>query len=763
MVRAGPEGPPALLFVVHFSAHMKDVLKGVLYVTLFAVPFIPLIVTDSMFFPFITGKNFTFRILVEIAFAAWAVLALLDVKYRPRFSWTLVGLSAVTVVMLFANALGELPAKSFWSNYERMDGYVTIVHLFMYFVAFGSTLRTPKAWDWFFNTTLFAASILSLYAFGQLSGAYDINQGGVRVDGTLGNAAYMAVYMLFHIFIAILMAVRARNAYGQGFYGFLAAVFFYLLIRTATRGTLIGLVGGVILAGLYIAIFGKNAQQARRFALAGLVAVFIMIAGFITIKDTDYVQDSPILNRIANISLKEGSTRFEIWGMAFEGVQERPVLGWGQGNFNYVFNKYYQPSLYGQEPWFDRVHNIFMDWLIAGGVLGLLAYLSVFVGSLYHVVVRSVFKSEEHFSVAEQGILLGLLGGYFIHNMFVFDNIVSYIFFGTILAFIHSRVATDIKSVAQYRIPEKIVTNIVAPSTAVALMAVIYYVNVPSIQASGDIIDAFLAPTPEGMLTEFESALARDGFADQEIREQLTQRTQQILRAEGVPEETKKAFAARTEAELMKQVAEKPGDARIHVFVSSYYRSIGQIDKAREQLALARKFSPMKQQIIFEQGFTELQQGNNEAALEFFKTAFELEERYPLARNYYAAALLYSGEKDKAKELITDEYLAEFSKNNIALAAAQTAGAYDLLSTMAEKRVELDPENLQNHVSLASVYYDAGETEKSIAKLEEVIERFPGFKTQAEQYITDIKEGRKPGSQPVNVQVGGETVQATVN
>ena len=56
--------------------------------------------------------------------------------------------------------------------------------------------------------------------------------------------------------------------------------------------------------------------------------------------------------------------------MAFEGVKERPILGWGQSNYNYVFNKYYRPELLEGEAWFDRVHNIVMDWLIAGGIIG---------------------------------------------------------------------------------------------------------------------------------------------------------------------------------------------------------------------------------------------------------------------------------------------------------------------------------------------------------------------------------------------------------
>lgn len=742
---------------------MKDTLKGIVYVTLFAVPFIPLIVTDSLFFPFITGKNFTFRILVEIAFAAWALLALYDAQFRPRFSWVLPALSSVVVVMFFANLLGEYPLKSFWSNYERMDGYVTLVHVFVYFITLSSTLRTPKAWNWFFNTTLFAASILSLYAFGQLSGAYQINQGSLRVDGTLGNAAYMAVYMLFHIFIAVFMAVRVKGAYARGGYIALAGIFFYLLIQTATRGTIIGLVGGAVLTTLYIALFsGKQAQLVRRYALIGLVAVIMMVGGFIAAKDTAFVKENPILNRVASISLEDGSTRFQIWSMAFEGVKERPLLGWGQGNFNYVFNKYYEPSLYGQEPWFDRVHNIVMDWLIAGGVLGLLAYASVFVGSLFHVVVRPRLFGDDDFSVVEQGLLLGILAAYFVHNFFVFDNVVSYIFFGTVLAFIHAQVARPIKSVEAYHMPEKIIGSIAAPVTGVLAIAIIYFVNVPAIQAAGDIIDAFLAQSPQGMLVEFESALARDSFGNQEIREQLTQRTQQILRAENIPEDVRLAFAARTEAELTKQIDEKPGDARVHVFVSSYLRNIGNLDGAREQLVLARQYSPQKQQIIFEQGFVELQEGKYDEALPYFKEAFESAEEYRLARTYYATALLYAGDTETAHELITDEHMDQFAANNLAVGAALAAQDFELLIKMAERRVTLQPNNLQNRVGLASVHYDSGNIEESIVVLEEAIADFPEFKNQGDAYIADIKAGRKPGSQPVEVKAAGELLDVEV-
>ena len=219
---------------------MKDIAKGVVFAGIFFVPAIALIITNSLFFPFITGKNFTFRIIVEIIFAAWIILALYEPQYRPKKSWIAGSFLGLLVVMFFADLFGEHPLQSFWNNFERMEGYVTLVHAFMYMIVVGSVLKTRELWDKFFITTISVAVVLAMYAFAQLSGNIVINQGGWRLDGTLGNSAYMAVYMLFHVFITFFMLLRTKSTGARYVYGALALLFIYLLVQTATRGTILG-------------------------------------------------------------------------------------------------------------------------------------------------------------------------------------------------------------------------------------------------------------------------------------------------------------------------------------------------------------------------------------------------------------------------------------------------------------------------------------------------------------------------------------------
>lgn len=741
---------------------MKDILKWTVIGCLFAVPFLTLYVENEYFFPFITGKNFWFRILVDIALVAYIALALYEPKYRPRWSWILGGAGVLLVVMFFANLLGEHPRSSFWSNFERMDGYVSIVHTYLYMLLLGSVLRTKQEWIWLFNTSLVVAVLAAVGGLAQYFGItsiidlYNINASVNRVDSTLGNPAYMAIYMLFHIFMVIWLIVQAKSTQLRVAYVATLPLFLFILVETGTRGTAVGLAVGVIVMSAYIAAFGAQYQTLRRYAIGGLALVFITIAAFVAFKDTEMVQNNPNLARIANISLGDLEIRSIIWGMAWEGVQERPLLGWGQSNFNYVFNEQYDPRLYGQEHWFDRAHNIFMDWLIAGGFLGLLAYLSIFAACAYYLFVRpQQSDTTTDFTVLERGILLGILAGYFTHNLVVFDNIVSYIFFAIILGLIHARVSTPIASISTKKVDESIITQAYLPVGLVSLVAVIYFVHAPGMAAASDIIKAFRAVQPsvelgvqrppegpEAMHGYFIDALERDSFAHQEITEQISQQAMGIARNSQVSVEIRQLFASTSEEQLLKLVEEKPNDARVHVFIASYYRATNQVEKAVAQMQRARELSPDKQTIINQQGFTELARQDYAAALGFFKESFELDTNNVEAREYYAVALLYTGNEAAAIGLIdSDATLQRFARSQFMLDVAREAGANSLQQLLYTERVIFDAATAQNWATLSALQLQAGDTEAAAATLDQAGTIIPEFAITATCIADNIRAG----------------------
>ncbi len=722
---------------------MKDVLRTIVLGGLFAVPLLTLYVADSYFFPYITGKNFWFRILVDITVAAWVLLALYDTRYRPRFSWIFVSFSALLIVMFFANLFGEHPLSSFWSNYERMDGYVSLVHTFLYMVVLGSVLKTKDDWRRLLHMSLGVSFLVALYGLAQYSG---LAKGTGRIDSTLGNAAYMAVYMLFHIFIAFWLFVESKNQTHKIIYGILAAMFTFVLIETGTRGTALGLAVGILVMSGYVGLFGTKFVEFRKYAIGAFALLVIGVAGFVVFRDSALVQSNPNLARIANISVSDLAVRGTIWGMAWEGVKERPLLGWGQSNFNYVFNEKYDPTLYAQEQWFDRSHNIVMDWLIAGGFLGLIAYFSLFAACLYYLFLSPLMrKSDERFTVLERGVLLGILAGYLAHNFVVFDNIVSYIFFAIILGLIHARVSEPIKEIEKVKVDEAIIVQFATPVVGVLLIAVIYFAYAPGMAAAKDIIQAISSQSPEIRLKELEQALSRDSFGRQEIVEQLSQNAVNIIRDPKVSAEAKQQWGSKAEEELLALAESKPGDARIHVFIGTFYRATNQLEKAAEQMALAHALSPQKQSIMTQQGFVSLSLAKNDEALQFFKEAYELDTRNLEAREYYAASLFYANRGVEAKALMdSDAAKTRFAQSDFLLGAANQAGDKEFLIELFKVRLEKAKDNAQNWSTLAFLYHETGNKEAALKTLEEAKIAVPAFAKTAVCIGENIKNNRTP-------------------
>src|SRR3989344_5726568 len=520
------------------SMTLNKILRWIVAIGGFAIPaVIPFIVTGSMFFPFITGKAFAFRIIVEIIFGAWLLLALCDKNYRPKFSWILGALGVFLFVILLADIFAENPLKAFWSNFERMEGFVSLFHMALYFLVAGATLINEKFWNWtnFFRLNILTSIVMSSYGFLQLAGKITINQGGVRLDGTFGNATYLAGYMLMMIFLALFLFSKENNKWWKGIYSVTIIFNLIILYSTATRGALLGLIGGLILTAVIIAIFEKQNKTLRKISIGVAVAVIALSGIFFAVRNTDFVQSRPSLARLTSISASnsDAQARFMVWNMAWQGFKERPILGWGQEGFNFVFNKYYNPDMYGREQWFDRTHSILFDWLVAGGILGFLGYYSILVMAfLYIWGFKKIPDSKFNFSVTEKALLTGLLAAYWFQNVFVFDNVVSYILFFSFLAYLHSDRSINIKKIESLpAVSEGDANRFYTPIVIIVLIVVLWFVNVKNILTSADLIKA-LSGQPGGItknLEYFQSALNRGSFADQEIREQLMQAATNVV------------------------------------------------------------------------------------------------------------------------------------------------------------------------------------------------------------------------------------------
>lgn len=699
-------------------------LKYIVYGALFIIPFIPLYVANSLFFPFITGKGFLFRILVEIALFAWIPLALANKDYRPKFSWILVVYTAFVAWLFIANMFAINPHKAFWSNFERMDGWVTMVHVFLFFIVSGAVLSADKLWRKWWLTFLSASALMCVYALFQLAGAFEIHQGGVRVDGTVGNAAYLAAYLLFATAIAVWQAFESKGWLRHALF-VLAALQAFIVFESATRGAVLGLIAGALVAALLWMV--ESGGKSRKIAGAAIAIIVVVAGGVYAIRDTQFVKNEQTLARVTSISLQDLSVRTQLWGMAVSGVSERPLTGYGQEGFNYIFNEHYKPSLYAQEPWFDRAHNVYVDWLVAGGIPALLLFLSLFV-----MTAIALYRREA--SRPERILLIAALVAYGVQAIVVFDNLLTYIPLAAILATAHATSSRRIASVQRVEQMKEQTLQTAVPLITVIAIALIWFVNVPNIQAASKLVKglSYGGGDIKPHLELLRDAADENTYATQEVREQMVLFLPRIIGSGRVPQEVVQ-FAQFTLTEMGKEVERQPKDARIRLEYALGLRVIGEYEMALEQIAIAHELSPKKQQILIEQGIEFWQINQFDKARDSFRKAYELDTSFDEVAIYAAAGEIAAGNLAEGKGLLTEKLGTTTPNNDLLVLAYYTAKDFDSLIKTVQAQVQAENGSVNSRMRLATAYAAAGQFGKARQELAVLVKEHPEASAQAAQ------------------------------
>ncbi len=763
---------------------MEKTLKNCIIGLVYVIPFIALVVPSSMFFPFITGRTFLFRVAVDLSLGLYLGLVVADKSYRPKNNPIIWCVGALTLVALVADLLSPFPFKALWSNFERMEGFATIAHLAVFFLVSSSVLKA-KDWKRYFFVSFSVAIFMAFYCGLQMAHEISIDQGSIRIDGLLGNAAYIAIFFAFHSFLSLMFLLEGSGKKLKGIaesvsfgavmfffyyiykisaykvhptnagwallglsvfipivllllryldftkkhtrekiekissistYLILFVVFSYLVFETQTRGTTLGLIGGLIVAAIYILFREKNDKVARYSSIVLLVASFVIVGGFFAVKDTSFVRNNSTLNRFATISWNEasGQARQMIWPIAIKGVMEKPLLGWGQDGFIYIFSKYYDPHLWSQEPWFDRAHNEFLDWAVAGGVLGFLAYTSLFVSALW-IIIRS-----KKFSEVDKAIIIGLLAGYAFHNLFVFDNLISYILFFSILGFIVGSGTPEIEETGkkdQNKIIE--ILKMSAPFGLVIGVILAIVINYNPYQQNITLISALTTIQPQNgvpysctnllqkinddgtisgtckdakpTIDVFKKALAFGALGEAETRQFLIQSATSINQDKNINYQSKVDLAQLIMSEEDKQIKENPLFVTPYFDYGGYLEGIGMFDQAKQVFLRASELTPTRQFPYMKLGEIAMNQKDIPGAINYFKKAYDLDHTYKDAESVYAVALIKGNRLPEAEDVMADLVSSGNGLQQNIIQALVDSGNSDYAKTLLTNRVAENP------------------------------------------------------------------------
>jgi O-antigen ligase/tetratricopeptide (TPR) repeat protein len=706
------------------------------------IPLVSLWVSTMTIYPFITGRTLAFRSLIEIAFGLWLILIIRKKEYRPRgtlLTWTLVGF---LVIVAIANLAGINPERSFWSTFERMEGYILLLHAAAYFVILTTVVKTKKQWTIFFNLVALTGGIAALYAL------YQATQGIGRVESVLGNATFLASYLLIIAGIAALLSLRARKKWQRYGYGALIAISIIAMSFTGSRGPLFGLViGGLLGVGAFIwASSGKRSQ----IKYAGMIAITIIAIPLLlfTLRTTTIVQNTPALSRLTSISISDNSisSRLIVWSIAWEGFKERPILGWGQENFLHVFNQHYDAQLFDREPWFASSHNTFIDWAINAGAIGFIAYIGIYIAA-----ILSIKKAVQRQSVRkeEAAIVIAVIAGYATQNLFTFDNINTIIPVVLLLAYINTW-GSEIQENTPSRQLQSTGTLWIASAIIIIATGIgIYRVNVIPLQHAYAINTAIHAPTQRENIQQLTEALSSNPIEDPEAMLRLSialgnaSRTNAITQGEGIQ------FTKQAAEELEKYIEKNPTDAKTRYYLTNLYLGATRwngafAESAKQHIDELLLLNNKRQIIHYALVDYYRTQGDVQKAIEVAQRVIELDPQFPETHAFFAIIAIQTGKDDLAERAI-QEVEKRFEATREEFAQIGTAyisvGRNDRALELYKRATELRPNNALYHAITAELYLDQGFPEEARKEAEKARELNPeDFSEDVARFLQKLED-----------------------
>ena len=632
-----------------FALFLVSMVRWGAYIALFA----PLVVHASFIFPFVVPKTVYFWMLVEIIFAAWLLLAISNRQFRPRINAVSVTLGIFLLITILTSFTGINTERSFWSTFERMAGTINWIHLALFFSALAFTFRTLADWKKLLTASFIASSLVALIFLSQKIGIAIIPF-DARSGATIGNSSFMAAYLLFNLFFGVWLFSAARDVRQKAAYGIGFVLLVLVMLYSTAYGAMLSMFGGLFIIFLFWLFFRAKIKLARGIALLFLVGAIFL--GSIVIWGT-FAQNKAVIGNMPYFFSDSGTigARKVVWEMAWQGVKERPVLGWGPENFNVVFTKYFNPCLTlsecGNEVWFDRTHNVIFENLIHSGFVGLFSYLAIFAAALF-AVFRWVFRDRKNWVLS--GVVAAALGSYFVQNMLVFDMPSTYIMFALTLAFVGgvgSNVLGREKEPGKIKNPDMRMV----PLIGVVVVYFLFSYGIQSLQAAnwGVKISRGGLTASETMML-YEKGLSATPMGNRQTVEFFTIKLTKAIKKD---EEQKMPVDLIYGVEkVMRETSEKnPLDFRHAIILGDFYVAARDRDpeflaKGEETFKRAIELSPANQQgyMLLAKAYTFKKE--YEKAEPLLLHSLELEPRY--VGSHAALASLYElwGEEEKAEE-----------------------------------------------------------------------------------------------------------------
>lgn len=189
-----------------------------------------------------------------------------------------------------------------------------------------------------------------------------------RIPSFLENPNNLGVFCILAIFPCILLIIKEKNKFYKLVYSFIALMLLTGIVLSGSRNAFIALALGCVLL-----ILMYSYKFLFLFIPAGIVMMSIPRFSARVMQISDPTQNA---------------SRIKIWKIAFKLIKEHPVLGIGNGNFPFWYEKYSKSLNNSKDAVVENIlhpHNAFLKAQCELGIVGMLAFVGINVFSLFEV------------------------------------------------------------------------------------------------------------------------------------------------------------------------------------------------------------------------------------------------------------------------------------------------------------------------------------------------------------------------------------------
>lgn len=336
----------------------------------------------------------------------------------PMDPYVLVFLFIAVAVTIFS----VNPAVSFYGQYERQIGLVTILMLGLIYFYSRVVLEDESRLRKLILVMETAAVLVSVYAILQRFGIdpLDIQPPGVKRPVSFsGNAVFAGGFLSLVLPFAILNTSLKKNKILR--ITFPVLIFSGILV-TGTRSAYLAVLTAVISIALLYPLLKEKPGKLRipKRSLISITAVLFAGVLFILL-----FPENQFVKRFLSIFAEGDNTRMYLWRDSLNIFYEYPLFGPGIGMFPNALEEYYSIRLKKDEILriFDNAHNNYLHALCTMGVTGFLSY-TLMLASGVVISIKGFFRkdTEKNKRILFLSIFASL-AAYMVYGLTNFDDI----------------------------------------------------------------------------------------------------------------------------------------------------------------------------------------------------------------------------------------------------------------------------------------------------------------------------------------------------